>query len=160
MFRDCLPHTHKVRRRFGLFTIGIALNSLALGLLATSTAGRGPREVGDREDEEAVAAVGNTSKGVVPSSKGSQQTEEATGLDHGRVRVASVVALDVTNTEKQEGQVQEEEQQEEGHGGSQSAEEQDCGENEPALELSLAPTVLITPRLRAKLTIKNNPNEL
>lgn len=97
--------------------------------------------MGDREDKEAVAAVGNTSKGVVPSSKGSQQTEEATGLDHGRVRCASTVALDVTNTEEQESQVQEEEQQEEGNGGSQGAEEQNCGENEPALELSLAPTV-------------------
>jgi hypothetical protein len=94
--------------------------------------------VGDREDEEAVAAVGNTSKGVVPSSKGSQQTEEATGLDHGRVRCASTVALEVTNTEEQESQVQEEEQQEEGHGGSQGAEEQDCGENEPALKLIIS----------------------
>lgn len=87
----------------------------------------------NRHDEEAVAVVGQTSQGVIPSGERSQETEETTGHDHGLVGLTSGgVTLDVPDTKQQEGQVEEEEQQEEGHGGTESAEQQDGGEDEPA----------------------------
>lgn len=66
--------------------------------------------MGDRNDEEAVAAVGNTGQGVVPGSEGCHETKETTGLDDGGVGLARAVALDVADTEQEEGDVQEEEQ--------------------------------------------------
>jgi hypothetical protein len=114
--------------------------------------------VGDGDDEEAVAAVGNTGKGVVPSSKGSQKTEETTGLDDRRVGLASIITLDVTDTEKQEREVEEQEQQEESDGGPQGAEEHDGGEDEPALGTLSAPSG--RDRIDETLTMRNKPNEL
>lgn len=109
------------------------LDSLTVGLATTATAGRRPGEVSNRHDEEAVAVVGQTSQSVIPSGKGSQETEETTRHDDGLVgSTGGGVALDVTDTEQEEGQVQEEEKQEEGHGGTEGAEEQDGGEDEPA----------------------------
>lgn len=90
--------------------------------------------MGDGEDEEAVAVVRNTGEGVIPSCKCRQETEEATGLDDGGVGLALGVTVEITNTEEQEGEVQEEEQQEEGYGGPQGAEQQDSGEDEPSKE--------------------------
>lgn len=114
--------------------------------------------MGDRDDEEAVAAVGNTGKGVVPSSKGSQQTKETTGLDDRRVGLASIITLDVTDTEKQEREVEEQEQQEEGDGRPQGAEKHDGGEDEPALGTLSAPNG--HDRIDETLTMRNKPNEL
>lgn len=71
----------------------------------------------DGDDEEAVAGVGNTGQGVVPGGKGRQQTEEATGLNDRRVGLARVVALNVANSEQQEGQVQSQEEREESNSG-------------------------------------------
>ena len=112
---------------------GEDLCHLPIGLVPTAAkAGRRPREVGDRNDEEAVAGVGDTSQGVVPSCESSQETEHTTCLrDLGVGRVA--ISLQVGNTEQQEGDVQEEEEQEEGDGRLQCAEEQDGGEDEPSL---------------------------
>ena len=78
-------------------------------------------------------AVLDTGQGVVPGSEGSQETKEATGLDDGRVGLARAVALDVADTEQEESEIEEEEQEEESHGRSQGAEQQDGGEDEPAL---------------------------
>lgn len=117
-----------------LFSKTTSLDGLARGLASPGLSGRGPGEVGDGDDEEAVAAVGNTGQGVVPGGKGSQETEETTGLDDRRVGLAVGVALEVTDTEQQEGDIEEEEQEEESHGGSQGAEQQDGGEDEPAHE--------------------------
>lgn len=109
------------------------LNSLALGLATASTAGGRPGEVSNRHDEEAVAVVSQTGQGVIPRGKGSHETEETTSHEDGLVGLAGgLVALDVADTQQQESQVQEEEQQEEGNGRSQSAEEQDGREDEPA----------------------------
>jgi hypothetical protein len=65
--------------------------------------------VGNRKNEEAVAVVCNTSESVVPCRECCQKTEETTSLDDGRVWLALRVAVEVTNTEQQEGKVQEEE---------------------------------------------------
>lgn len=97
----------------------------------------------NRDDEEAVAAVGNTSKGVVPSGECSQETEETTCLNDGSVGLASRVPLQVTNTKQQEGQVQEQEEAEEGDSGSQSAEQQDGGKDEPALRRIVNATLIL-----------------
>ena len=100
----------------------------------------------NRHDEEAVAAVGNTGQGVVPSGECSQETEETTCLDDGGVGLASGVPLQVTNTKQQEGQVQEQEEAEEGDSGSQSAEQQDGGKDEPALR-RIVSAMLILPAI-------------
>lgn len=88
--------------------------------------------MGNGKDEEAVAAVGNTGQSVIPGSEGCHKTKETTGLDDGRVGLAMAVPLDVADTEQEEGEIEEEEQQEESHSGSQGAEQQDGGEDEPA----------------------------
>lgn len=87
----------------------------------------------NRYDEEAVAVVGQTGEGVVPGGERGQETEETTGHEDGLVGLVVGVPLDVTDTEQEEAQVEEEEQQEEGDGGAEGAEEQDGGEDEPAL---------------------------
>lgn len=92
------------------------LDSLALALVAARTAGGRPGEVSNRDDEEAVAVVGQTGESVVPGGEGSEETEETTSHLHGLVDGTGRVTLDVGNTEQEEGQVQEEEQTEEGDG--------------------------------------------
>ena len=84
--------------------------------------------MGDWNDEEGVAAVGDTGKGIVPGSKGGEDTEDTTGLDAGLV-----AALKVSDTEHEESQVQHEEEEEEGDGGAESADEEQEGEDEPSL---------------------------
>lgn len=76
----------------------------------------------DGDDEEAVASIGDTSEGIVPSGESSQETEETSGLLDIGVGVTVGTALQVGDTEQEEGQVQGEEQQEEGDGGPESAE--------------------------------------
>lgn len=83
----------------------------------------------DWDDEEGVAAVGDTGKGVVPSGEGSEDTKGTTGSDAG-----GVLAVKVSDTEHQEGQVQSEEEEEKSDGGAESADEEEEGEDEPSLE--------------------------
>jgi hypothetical protein len=115
--------------------------------------------VGNGNDEEAVAAVGNTGQGVVPGSEGCHETKETTGLDDGRVGLAGAVALDVADTEEEEGEIEEEEQQEESHSGSQGAEQQDGGEDEPALQTVSRGCRQRTRTDSEELTIRNRPKE-
>jgi len=89
--------------------------------------------VGDGDDEEAVAGIGDTSESVVPSSEGGEETEQATSLEDLPVGLATL-REQVGDTQEQEGQVQEEEQEEERNCGLQGADDQDKGEDEPALE--------------------------
>jgi hypothetical protein len=109
------------------------LSELTLRLSATGTAGSRPREVSNGDDEEAVASIGDTGQGVVPGSKGCQETEETTCLLDRDVDTSGGIGLQVGDTEEEEGQVQEEEEQEEGDGRFEGAEEHDGGEDEPAL---------------------------
>lgn len=57
------------------------LNSRLLALIGNSTSLGGPGEVGDWDDEEAVAVIGDTSKSIVPSDEGSQDTKDTTSRD-------------------------------------------------------------------------------
>lgn len=91
--------------------------------------------MGNRDDEEAVAGVGNTGQSIVPREEGSQQSEEATRL-HDRSIGSSTVMPEVADSEQQEGQIQREEKREERHGGLQGAQQEHEGENKPALESS------------------------
>lgn len=116
--------------------------------------------MGDGDDEEAVAAVGNTGQSVVPGGEGSQEAEETTGFDDGRVGLARAVALDVADTQQEEGEIEPEEQQEESHGGSQGAEQQDGGEDEPALRIVSCGRRQRTETDSEELTIRNRPKEL
>lgn len=109
------------------------LCELTVSLITANTASGGPGEVSDRDDEEAVASIGDTSEGIIPCRESSQETEETTGLLDVGVGVAVRTALQVGNTEQEEGQVQGEEQQEEGDGGLEGAEQHDGSEDEPAL---------------------------
>lgn len=92
--------------------------------------------MGDWDDEEAVAVIGDTSKGIVPSQEGSQETKDTTSLDKfllwGELGWR-VGGSEVTGTQAQKGQIQGEEEHEEGNGGLESAEKQDGGEDEPTL---------------------------
>lgn len=90
----------------------------------------------DRDNEEAVAVVGHTGEGVVPRGEGRQETEKTTSFDDGRVGLALGVAVHVTNTKQQEGDVKEKEDRTEGHGRLESAEEQQRGEDKPTLARS------------------------
>lgn len=109
---------------------------VVVDLLARLTSLVGPGEVSDWDDEEAVAAIGNTGKGVVPGNEGSKDTKDTTGLDAAGVGRAGAV-LEVTNSEHQECKVKGEEQREERDGRAQSTDQQEEGKDEPSLyELS------------------------
>lgn len=110
-----------------------SLRHLTLSLTTAATAGGGPGEVGDRDDEEAVAVVGDTSQSIVPGGESGQETEKTTRLLDLGVD-ATVHGLQIGDTEEEEGQVQEEEEREEGDGRLEGAEDQEKGEDEPALE--------------------------
>ena len=86
-----------------------------------------------RNDKEAITIIGDTGESIIPSSKGSEKTEEAAGLDDGRVRGASGVAVEIADAEEEEGEVEGEEEDEEGDGTAEGGEEEDGGEDEPAL---------------------------
>lgn len=102
-----------------------ALAALFAGLLR-------PWEVSNWDDEEGVAGVGDTSKSVVPSGEGSQETKDTTSLDETGMSVLGVVEDEVADREEEEGHVEEEEEQEEGDGRAQGADQQDGGEDKPS----------------------------
>ena len=89
----------------------------------------------DGHDEEAVCAVGDTGKRVVPGPEGGEDAEHAAGLDAVRVGRA-VLVVQVANAQQQEGEVEPEEEQEEHDRGPERAEEEDGCEDEPALQLT------------------------
>ncbi len=93
--------------------------------------------MGDRDDEEAVRGIGNTGEGVVPGQERCENAEGATSTSEADRRRA-IVENQVAQTQEEEGEVQGEEQEEEGHGGLQRADEKDEGEDEPALYSQLA----------------------
>lgn len=89
----------------------------------------------NRNDEEAVAGIGNTGQGIVPGQESSEKSKEASCLDDAG-GWGAVSANKVADTEQEEGHVQAEEEGEECHGGAEGADQQDEGEDEPALLMS------------------------
>lgn len=81
-----------------------SLRQLTVGLVTADTAGRRPGEVSDRNDEEAVGGIGDTSQSVVPSSESSEESEETTGFLDPGVRGA-VLGEKVGDAKEEEGQV-------------------------------------------------------
>lgn len=60
--------------------------------------------MGDRDDEEAVGGIGDTSQSVIPSGEGSEESEETTGfLDLGIGD--TVLREEVGDAKEEEGQV-------------------------------------------------------
>lgn len=106
---------------------------LGLGLGAGSSTLLRPREVRDGDDEEAVRCIGDTGQGVVPGQERGQDTKGTSSAGQADMGFAAGRRVEVGDAEEEEGQVQGEEQQEEGDGGFQRAEQEDRGEDEPAL---------------------------
>lgn len=127
----CRSLSYLVTRRPSL-----RLDSLTSSLGTTLASLLRPWEVSNRDDEEAVAGVGNTGQGIVPGQESSEKGKEAACLDDasgGRAISANKVA----NTEQEESHVQGEEEREESHGRAEGADQQDEGEDEPALWMSV-----------------------
>lgn len=88
--------------------------------------------MGDWNDEEGVAGVGNTSEGIVPSDERSKEAEDTTSLDESDVSSSSTVQDEVSDGQHEEGHVEEEEEQEEGDGRAECADEEKSSEDEPS----------------------------
>jgi hypothetical protein len=86
----------------------------------------------NRNDEERVASICNTGKGVIPSGECGQNAECASRADAAGVGVATAVA-EVADAKHEESHVKREEEEEEGDRGLQRAQKQDEREDEPAL---------------------------
>ena len=113
--------------------LSLLLNCRLIGLHGGPALG-GPGEVCDGDDEEAVAVIGDTGEGVVPGQESSEDSKDTTSLDASRVGLSGgCVDVEVSGSQKQEGQVQGEEEEEESDGGFQRADEEDGREDEPAL---------------------------
>lgn len=117
-----------------------------------------PREVEDRNDEETVAAIRYTGQTDIPREERCQQREQPTGLDDGLVGLRWAVAMDVADSEEQEGDVHCDEDTGEDEGGFQRAEDEEECEDEPALRL-LVYSVCTYIYIRRGNTIKNKPRE-
>ena len=101
-------------------------------LLARNLALLGPWEVEDWDDEEAVRGVGNTCEGVVPGQESRENTEGATSPAKTNVR-RTILENEIVKSKHEEGQIQCKEQEEEGHSRLERADEEEEGEDEPAL---------------------------
>ena len=88
--------------------------------------------MGNWDYEEGVAGVRNTGKGVVPSDEGSKESEDTTSLDESVVNLSNTVQDEVSDCQHEEGHVEEEEEQEEGDGRAECAEEEKGREDEPS----------------------------
>jgi hypothetical protein len=84
-----------------------------LGLGASSSALLRPREMQNRDNEEAVRGVGDTGEGIIPGQEGCDDAESTSGSCQAGVRLA-VLEDQIGATEEEEGKVEGEEQQEEG----------------------------------------------
>lgn len=87
--------------------------------------------MGNGDSEEAVGALEETSHGVPPSDEGSDETEDTSDLDGGSVNVTGGILLEVTDSEEEEGDVEEDEERAEGNGGLEGAEAEKEGKDEP-----------------------------
>lgn len=115
---------------------GLSLSRLAVvDLVPLLAALVRPREMQDRNHEEGVGRVGHTRESVVPSQEGGQVPEDAACEEEaGLWRGAAFDWEEVGEAEAQEGEVEGEEEEEEGHGRSQGTNQQERGEDEPALK--------------------------
>ena len=103
-----------------------------LGLVTHRLALLRPREVNNWHNEKAVRCIGNTSEGIVPCQEGSEKSKIATCLVAAFVWSCRSV-LEIPDRKQQEGHIEGEEEEEEGHGRFQRANEQNEREDEPAL---------------------------
>jgi hypothetical protein len=81
-----------------------------------------------------VRSIGNTSQSIIPSQQRSHHTKDTTRDGELRVHLALRTLLDEGDGETEKGQVQREEKREERHCRLQRADEQNRGEDEPALK--------------------------
>lgn len=93
-----------------------------------------PGEVRNGDEEERVAAVGNTGKSIVPGGECGEDTKSTTSSDASNVGASSIM-LEVTDTQHEEGEIKSEEEEEKGNGRTKCADEEEEGEDKPALGL-------------------------
>lgn len=82
-----------------------------------------------------IRIIRNARQRVIPRRKRRQQTKEASRLDDRGIGLARRVPMQVSDAEEQKGEVEGEEEGKKGDGGAEGAEEDDGGEDEPALRL-------------------------
>lgn len=87
--------------------------------------------MGNRDGEEAVAALEETGHGVPPSDEGGDETEDTSGLDGSSVSVTSSVLLEVADGEEEEGDVEEDKEGAEGDSRLEGAETEEESKDEP-----------------------------
>lgn len=92
-----------------------------------------PGEVNNRRHEEAITAIRNTSKGIIPSQESTQQSEETACLDYLFIRHA-IHIKQISNGEQKQREIDEEEEGKESNGGFEGKHRDQRGEDEPALE--------------------------
>lgn len=80
-----------------------------------------PREMSNRDDEEAVGCICDTGKGIVPSSESSENSECTSCTDASFIGVFAG-RLKISDAQQEECQIQREEEEEERHGGFERAE--------------------------------------
>lgn len=77
----------------------------SLILIPTFLALGRPREMPNRNNEEAVAVIGNAGKGHPPRQKSRQQCKKPTGFDDLRIWLFHFVAIQVPDSEEEESNV-------------------------------------------------------
>lgn len=85
------------------------------------------------EEDTPVRIIRDTRQSIVPGRERRQQPKEAAGFVDGHVDLAGRVALQVADAEEEKGQIEREEEEEEGDGRAKGSDEEDGGEDEPAL---------------------------
>lgn len=69
-----------------------------------------------RRESTPVRVVRDTSQSVIPSQKRSEQSEETTSFDDGRIWCTHGITVKIADTEEHECHIEREEQGEESHG--------------------------------------------
>ena len=110
----------------------------------------------DRNDEETVAVIRYTGQTDIPREERCQQREQPTSLDDGLVGLRRAVAVDVADSEEQEGDVDCDEDTGEDEGGFQRADDEEECKYEPALILLAYTYVYIRGGERGRIPIGIN----
>lgn len=92
-----------------------------------------PGKVEHRNREETVTVIRQPSERDIPRQKSSQQREQTASFDDGGIGHGGAVAVNVADTQEEEGDVDGDKNGGEGEGGFEAAEDEEEGEDEPAL---------------------------
>ena len=88
----------------------------------------------DWNDEEAVRVVQDTSQRIIPRQESSEEPKDTTCFDTAGLGNAHIVVLKVADTEEEKCHIKGEEEGEECNRGAQGCNQEDGGEDKPALK--------------------------